>query len=1352
MNTRISRTLQFLFSHARRHFHTAALASLAVVFMLALMTSSASAVEAPPSFLLKWGMDLSADGALTGPQQVVVDIDGNLVVADSNAHRIQKFTSGGAFITKWGGLGSADGQFMYAAGVASDSSGNVYATDQFNHRVQKFTGTGSFILKFGSKGSGNGQLNLPAGLTLDPAGNVFVVDAGNNRIEKFTNYGMFITSWGSTGSGDGQFNAPLTVATDATGNVYVTDTGNNRVQKFDSNGTFLLKWGSFGNCFAPSVCSDGQFQSPMGITVDPTGNVFVADANSRIQKFDPSGVFLAKWGGVFGFQPGQINAPNGLSADSAGNIYMADLNTYRISKFSPAGSFLGQFGSISNGIGEFVQPRGGAIDASGNLFVVDTGNARIQKFSSNGSFLLKWGSIGTDAGQFGNPSKIAVDASGNVYVPDGNNARIQKFSNSGGFISMWGWGVATGVNAFETCSTPPCLAGIGGRREGQFGGLRGAAIDRDGNLLVAETNNNRVQKFSPTGTFLGMWGWGVQTGAATLEFCTASCRGGTSGNGDGQFNDPEDIAASLSGDVYVADAVNRRVQRFTGGGAFISKWGSNGNGDGQFTNPRGIAVDAAGNVYVVDAAGGNNRVQKFTSSGTFLTKWGSNGYADGQFSGAQGVTVDLSGNVFVIDSRNWRVQKFVNTTTGNNVAVSATSGNTTTTVTFGTVSSAGSTTITTSNIAPPVPSGFQLGSTPTYYNVTSSATFNNASVCINYDPAQYSNPSALTLLHYQNSVWINVTTSNDVPNHTICGNVTSLSPFAIGQDTTAPVITATVSGTSRSNGWYIGSVTVNWNVIDPESGISSSTGCGTTTLTLDTTGTTVTCSATNGVGLVNSNLVTIKIDKTLPVITFVDRTTANANGWNNGDVIVKWSCADTGSAVTNAAISKTVSTEGANQSISATCIDNAGNVSASSTISNINIDKTAPVITGNRTPAANANGWNNTPVTVSFTCADTGSVQSGIDTNTVAGAMLSNEGANQSVTNTGTCTDKANNNAAPAMVSGISIDKTVPVFAACPVAGPFLFNSGAQLVGTISVDANIAGLSASGNVLSGSVDTSSVGSKNVAFTAVDKAGNAVNKTCNYNVIASATIQVEAALHTVGSGTNPGSTKSPLALQLRVFDKALVGSPDPKDYGTTWNSGTGIIPPFALIPAPTVVTIGGGNANQYNILVPASPNALNSGSYLVIGKATVDNQPVYVGSPTDPLSANSVTQKFLQVIKNANGKIIPANTTAVPGSMLLIVEPAYLEFTSDTELLPIVYESVDGAWSDVVQANPPEGFVSTPGALTVDVTTSQLKAVQFTVKDVGSAWTYTKITHRLKHKGQDKVITHNIGMVNKQKKK
>ena len=193
------------------------------------------------------------------------------------------------FLFEWGQAGAGDGQFNEPSGVAIDSAGNLYVADTANHRIQKFDDQGNFLLKWGASGSGAGQFDAPKGMAVDSADNVYVVDSGNHRIQKFGASGSFVTAWGSSGSGSGQFNQPFGVAVDSLDNVYVTDTGNDRVQKFDRNGVFIASWGSTGD-------GAGQFRSPRAIAVSITGgdlsdSVYVADANSRIQMFGPGGTY-----------------------------------------------------------------------------------------------------------------------------------------------------------------------------------------------------------------------------------------------------------------------------------------------------------------------------------------------------------------------------------------------------------------------------------------------------------------------------------------------------------------------------------------------------------------------------------------------------------------------------------------------------------------------------------------------------------------------------------------------------------------------------------------------------------------------------------------------------------------------------------------------------------------------------------------------------------------------------------------------------------------------------------------------------------------------------------------------------
>ena len=178
--------------------------------------------------------------------------------------------------------------------------------------------------------------------------------------------------------------------------------------------------------------------------------------------------------------------------------------------------------------------------------------------------------------------------------------------------------------------------GTYGSGNGQFSSPSAVAIDASGNVYVAEQNNHRIQKFTSAGIFLTKWG--------------------SFGSGDGQFNHPLDISLDGSGNVYVSDHMNHRIQKFTTDGVFLAKWGSYGSSNGQFYYPIGIAADADGNIYVAEYY--NNRIQKFTSDGLFLTKWGSYGSGDGQFAQPVGLALDGKGNIFVADCNNNRIQRF----------------------------------------------------------------------------------------------------------------------------------------------------------------------------------------------------------------------------------------------------------------------------------------------------------------------------------------------------------------------------------------------------------------------------------------------------------------------------------------------------------------------------------------------------------------------------------------------------------------------------------------------------------------------------------------------------------------------
>jgi DNA-binding beta-propeller fold protein YncE len=175
-----------------------------------------------------------------------------------------------------------------------------------------------------------------------------------------------------------------------------------------------------------------------------------------------------------------------------------------------------------------------------------------------------------------------------------------------------------------------------GTGNGQFQNPINIAIDSAGNLWVVDASNNRIQKFNSAGTYLSQFG--------------------TEGSGNGQFKAPRSVNIATNGDIWVSDFQNHRIQKFNSKGEYLSQFGSFGTGNGQFNGPEDIDIDPAGNLWIVDQL--NNRIQKFNSKGEYLSQFGSFGTGNGQFKRPRGVAVGPEGNIWVTDRENRRVQVF----------------------------------------------------------------------------------------------------------------------------------------------------------------------------------------------------------------------------------------------------------------------------------------------------------------------------------------------------------------------------------------------------------------------------------------------------------------------------------------------------------------------------------------------------------------------------------------------------------------------------------------------------------------------------------------------------------------------
>ncbi|MFG2059431.1 hypothetical protein ACGFI9_36010 [Micromonospora sp. NPDC048930] len=237
----------------------------------------------------------------------------------------------------------------------------------------------------------------------------------------------------------------------------------------------------------------------------------------------------------------------------------------------------------------------------------------------------------------------------------------------------------------------------------------------------------------------------------------------------------------------------------------------------------------------------------------------------------------------------------------------------------------------------------------------------------------------------------------------------------VSLDKTAPTIKAQLSQAPNGAAWNNGDVTVSFTCADALSGVAACSDP--VTLTEDGPNQIVTGTATDKAGNTTTTTVTISIDKTKPRIT-ATRTAANGAGWNNGGVTVSFTCADELSDITSCTNPVTLTDEGAGQSVTGTATDGAGNT-ASTTVSDINIDKTAPGITAEVIGTKNDAGWYTAAPTIHYTCTD---ALSGIAT-CPADVRVGTDGADQKITRT--AVDNAGN-VREATVTDLDVDLTAP--------------------------------------------------------------------------------------------------------------------------------------------------------------------------------------------------------------------------------------------------------------------------------------------------------------------------------------
>jgi hypothetical protein len=239
-------------------------------------------------------------------------------------------------------------------------------------------------------------------------------------------------------------------------------------------------------------------------------------------------------------------------------------------------------------------------------------------------------------------------------------------------------------------------------------------------------------------------------------------------------------------------------------------------------------------------------------------------------------------------------------------------------------------------------------------------------------------------------------------------------------DNTGPLLTGTLSPAPNAAGWNNSNVSVTWSATDGGSGVASGPTPASDSQTANTTGVTKTSTATDRLGNSGTGSITIKLDKNAPTITGSRAPAANANGWSNADVTVSFICSDSPSGIKSCAGPTTLSSSGANQSVTGNAVDNADN-SASTTVGGINIDKAPPTLTGAPTTSPNAAGWYNGNVTIHWNASDG---LSGLAGPPPADGTISGEGTG--LTASASVSDKAGNTTTASSAPAVKIDKTPP--------------------------------------------------------------------------------------------------------------------------------------------------------------------------------------------------------------------------------------------------------------------------------------------------------------------------------------
>ncbi len=605
------------------------------------------------------------------PAGLLADDKGNVYIADRDNHVVRRVDPKG-IITTIAGNGTAgfsgDGgpavkaSFNYPSGLALDSKGNLYISDRSNNRIRVVNPKGIVSTYAGNGEEGYGgdsgpalkaRIDRPFGLAIDKKDNLFIADRRNNRIRKVNPSGIITTAAGDGGffyMGDNgpayraSIAGPTGVAVDDNDNLYIADRNNNRIRVVNKQGMIRTVAGTGQQDYngETELARDTNLYLPFGLTVDEKGRLLIIDrSHYRIRRVDPlkgkietlAGNGLKKFGGDGGPAAGaNLNFPHGIAVDKEDNIIFSDKGHYRIRKISPEGIIQtiagnGERGNVGDGVPAmkaslfsvqslilndkqdvyFVSPSGFVsmiryIDGKGivHTFIQTADKEYLAALNKDQSQGLSMKSEIAMVTQF---SDIVFDKDNNIYAADRINHQIRKIDTQGTVSNFAGTGESD-------------YTGDGGpAKKATFRDPRALAMDKAGNLYIADTANNRIRKIDTKGIVSTIAGNGEHKdtgdGGPALEAGIRSM---------------DAIAISPDGELYIVGFNTHRIRKITKDGTIVTVAGKGYQGffgDGgpatkaMLKQPAAVAFDSKGNMYISDM--GNNRIRKVDNEGIIST-------------------------------------------------------------------------------------------------------------------------------------------------------------------------------------------------------------------------------------------------------------------------------------------------------------------------------------------------------------------------------------------------------------------------------------------------------------------------------------------------------------------------------------------------------------------------------------------------------------------------------------------------------------------------------------------------------------------------------------------------------------